>query len=370
MPFKNYTLIILFSAFVLQESAAYDHQPPAVPADSVGIERIGGEVYIKHRVSQGETLFSLSRRYETAVADIHDSNPGIDVENLSIGDTLRVPLFPQFAQGKKTIHTVKEGETLYRISREHDVSIGDIRKWNVLTHQPLAIGQEIVIYHVERTTEASQQNEIDEKRYVVHTVMQGETLFAISRAYNIPVKELMQRNKLSDERIAFGQKLIIRDREVIASPELPMTASASGQTFTIPEPTASADEDEVDEEIYDRRLSRTEALEQEKQRIRAIRAAEKKAISAYEKKSELGFAAAIEGGMETQKFLALHRTAPVGTIIQIRNEMNNLSVFVRVVGKLPGTGVNEKVSIRISRAAYEKLGGINERFPVEITYVQ
>jgi LysM repeat protein len=370
MPFKIYTLITLLILFFQEGYAIVGLSPVTAQKDSVGVERVDGEMYILHQVSQGETLFSLSRKYATEVTALRSSNPAINVDDLGIGDTLRVPLFPQFTQGKKTIHTVKEGETLYRLSKQYDASISDIKKWNALTHQPLAIGQAIVIYHVERTAEANQQDEIDEKKYVVHTVMQGETLFAISRAYDVPVRELMQRNKLPDERIAFGQKLIIREREVIASPELPVTASTTN-TPTIPEPITSREEEEDDEEeVYDRRLTRAEALEQEKQRIRAIRAAEKKAMSDYEKKAELGFAAAIEGGIETQKFLALHRSAPVGTIIQIRNEMNNLSVFVRVVGKLPDTGVNEKVSIRISKAAYEKLGGINERFPVEITYIQ
>ena len=368
MQFKIYTFITLLIIFFQDGYASHGLSPVVVPEDSVGVERIDGEIFILHQVSQGETLFGLSRKYATEVAAIRQSNPAIDVDDLGIGDTLRVPLFPQFAQGKKTIHRVKEGETLYRLSKQYDVNISDLKKWNVLNQQPLAIGQEIVIYHVERANVKQQQNIIDERQYVVHTVMQGETLFAISRAYDVPVKELMQRNKLSDERIAFGQKLIIRERELIASPELPVTASTTS-ALTIPEPTINREEEE-DDEIVDQRLTRAEALEQEKQRIRAIRAAEKKALSDYEKKSELGFAAAIEGGIETQKFLALHRTAPVGTIIQIRNEMNNLSVFVRVVGKLPETGVNKKVSIRISRAAYEKLGGINERFPVEITYIQ
>jgi len=361
MHFKTCTLIVFF-AITFQDSFAF-HK---LPADSIGVERIGGEMYILHQVSQGETLFNLSRQYASEVTDIRKSNPTVDVDNLGIGDTLRVPLFPQFTQGKKSIHTVEEGETLYRLSKEYDASISDIKKWNALDRQPLAIGQQIVIYHVEPTRQDQQQKVIDEKKYVVHTVMQGETLFAISRAYDMPVKELMRRNNLPDERISFGQKLIIRERELLASPELPVTASTN-TALTIPKPMTSR---EKEDKGVKRNLTRAEALEQEKQRIRAIRAAEKKALSDFEKKSELGFAAAIEGGIETQKFLALHRTAPVGAIIQIRNEMNNLSVFVRVVGKLPNTGVNEKVSIRISRAAYDKLGGINERFPVEITYIQ
>jgi len=366
---KYYTLAILCTVLALPQAQAGSWPGSITAKDSLGIKRFGGEMYIMHKVTQGETLFGLSRRYKAEVASIRQSNPGTNVEDLGIGDTLRVPLFPEYAQGKKTIHTVKEGETLYRISREYDVSISDIKKWNVLQRQPLAIGQEIVIYHIARTTDPRLQDQIDEKKYVVHSVQQGETLFAISRAYDVSVKDLMQRNRLADERIAFGQKLIIRERELMASPEMPVTASTN-QTLTIPPPDVIREKEEDGENDGTRNLSRAESLEEEKARIRAIKAAEQKTLSSYEKKSELGFAAAIVGGIETQKFLALHRTAPVGTIIQIRNEMNDLSVFVRVVGKLPDTGINKKVSIRISGAAYEKLGGINERFPVEITYVQ
>jgi len=339
-----------------------------VPTDSIGIERYKGESYILHQVDEGETLFALSRKYNADLNIIRQVNPRLNVDQLSIGDTLRIPLFPQYYQGRKTIHSVEEGETLFRLSRTYQVTIENLRRWNSLDGRPLAIGEDIVVYHV---PEEKPETRLDEQKYVVHTVRQGETLFAISRAYGVAVNELMQRNRLSDERIAFGQQLVIREREIVATPELPVSASTLS-TPTIPEPPSKkiAEEEEDEEDIYDRRLSRSEALAQEKKRIEAIRAAEKKELSEYEKKSELGFAAAIEGGIETQKFLALHRTAPVGTIIQIRNEMNNLSVFVRVVGRLPDTGMNDKVSIRISQAAYEKLGGINERFPVEITYIQ
>ncbi|MCZ6899056.1 MAG: muramidase-2 precursor, partial [Bacteroidetes bacterium] len=72
---------------------------------------------------------------------------------------------------------------------------------------------------------------------------------------------------------------------------------------------------------------------------------------------------------ETRKYLALHRTAPVGTIIQIKNEMNDMRVFVRVVGKFPDTGNNEKLLIKISKAAYQRLGVIDSRFPVVLSYV-
>ncbi len=353
-----------------------------VVGDSVGLDRIDGEVYIVHRVSPGETLFALSRKYNTEVDLLRKINKSINIDKLSIGDSLRAPLFPQLTQGKKTIHTVKEGETLFRISRSYNVSIDELKRWNVTGNQALSIGQSLVIYQIGSLDNIAPQAGmpqaiIDEKKYVTHTVKPGETLYAISRAYGVSVSELMQRNKLPNESISFGQQLIIRDREVLEMPEMSVSAT-SVNTPTIPDPVINNSSqgndnmtgEEEEEEDNDPTLNRPESLEQEKERIRTIRASEKKALSEYDKKSEMGFASAIEAGIDTKKFLALHRSAPAGTIMQIRNEMNNLSVFVRIVGKLPDTGVNNKIAIRISQAAYEKLGGINERFPVEITYIQ
>jgi hypothetical protein len=81
-----------------------------------------------------------------------------------------------------------------------------------------------------------------------------------------------------------------------------------------------------------------------------------------------GLAELIEGTEGNRKYLALHRTAPVGTILKVRNEMNNREVFVRVMGKLPDTALTDKLIIRISKSAYDRLGAIDQRFRVEVTY--
>jgi len=55
--------------------------------------------------------------------------------------------------------------------------------------------------------------------------------------------------------------------------------------------------------------------------------------------------------------------------VVVRNEMNNQVVFVRIVGKLPDTGINEKVIIRMSSAAIKQLRAIDPKFRVEISYL-
>lgn len=79
---------------------------------------------------------------------------------------------------------------------------------------------------------------------------------------------------------------------------------------------------------------------------------------------EGGLAELIEGTDGNRKYLALHRTAKVGTILKVRNELNNREVFVRVRGELPNIGANTNVIIKISKSAYDRLGAIDPKFRV------
>ena len=87
-------------------------------------------------------------------------------------------------------------------------------------------------------------------------------------------------------------------------------------------------------------------------------------------KKEEGFAASIDESIESDKYLALHKSARNGTIIFVKNQMNGNVVIVRVVGKLPNTGNNDKISIRLSSIAFDKLDARDSIIPVELTYVK
>ena len=82
-----------------------------------------------------------------------------------------------------------------------------------------------------------------------------------------------------------------------------------------------------------------------------------------------GFASSIDDSEDSDKYLALHKTADIGTIIFVKNQMNENIVIVRVIGKLPKTGNNDKIDIFLSRIAFEKLNAKDQIIPVELTYV-
>ena len=294
----------------------------AAPADSLRVETINGQVYVIHKVDKGETLYSISKRYGASMNDIAEASP--DVKNgLKAGMTIRVPYQKTQNTPAKKIHTVAKGETLYAISRVYDVSYQQLMAWNDLDDTDLKIGQRLTISgpNKEKPVNYYQQGK------TIHIVQQGEGLYAIGREHNVSVEELMEWNNLESGALQLGQELIVKKGD---GPNY----VAPGQ----PQLTVEAGKPEV------RRYE-------------------------VEKMMESGMAALIEGTADNKKYLALHRSAPLGTLIAIRNEMNNQMVFVSVVGVLPDTGVNSRVIIRISEAAYNNIGAIDPKFRVELSYL-
>ena len=94
-------------------------------------------------------------------------------------------------------YVVKKGDTLYGISKMYNVSVDDIKKYNGLTSNDLSVGKVLKI-----------PNTINV--YDSYTVKRGDTLYSIAKKYNITVDRLRQLNNLSSNNLSIGEKLIIR----------------------------------------------------------------------------------------------------------------------------------------------------------------
>lgn len=82
---------------------------------------------------------------------------------------------------------------------------------------------------------------------------------------------------------------------------------------------------------------------------------------------EEGVALVYQNGKTSNQLLAYHKTAPAGTMIKVRNEINNRETFVYVVGKLSETEAPDTL-IKLSKSACERLKAEDSRFKVEVTY--
>jgi LysM repeat protein len=327
-------------------------------ADSIGISTNNDKQYIIHEVEAGETLFGLSQRYGVGVEAIKNENAQ-SVSSLKIGQKVLIPFHQKvLAKGDK-IHTVKSSETLFSISRQYNVKVDDLKMWNNLSGNSISIGQKLVIKGaVSNTSNSAKNNEIPKENGKSHTVVQSQTLYSISRMYGVSTDQIKEWNHLEYNTLEIGQVLVVSSsrsqlekEEVSNSSMLPIgekEAVAVIPLVTTPKQvemneTETAEvKSDSDDEVIDKPV---------------------------EKIVQRGLAEVIENTEETKKYLALHREAPAGTIMQVQNDMNGQSVFVRVVGGIPSTGDNSKVILKISQKAFDRLGAVDTRFPVEISYI-
>jgi len=334
---------------------------PQVPTDSLGTETINGKVVVVHRVEEKETLYSLSRRYGTTVDDILQLNPDAN-DGLEIGEILKVPFSRKSTVATSTttpggVHVVKEKETLYSISKMYDVSIEDIKEWNHMSSNSLSLGQELIIKKMNTqpvVTATTTTTPVMTMQKGVHEVAPKETMFSISKQYNVNIDDLRRWNNLEGNDLKVGQLIFVappkNQAEVVTSPSSAVVVAAPVVKEEIPSSVSSTPPPTTNTNTASQTVTISENVKDGDEVIQA------------------GLAELIEGTEGNRKYLALHRTAPVGTILKVRNEMNNREVFVRVIGKLPDTALTSKLIIKVSRSAYDRLGAIDPRFRVEVTY--
>ncbi|BDC98375.1 LysM peptidoglycan-binding domain-containing protein [Persicobacter psychrovividus] len=305
-----------------------------------------------HTIQKGQTLYSIARQYHASVKELEELNPGL-TNNIAAGQTIKVPAGTAQATASKKVHVVKSAETLYSISRQYNVSANQLIQYNNLKSTALTAGQALKIPS-DGADAVKVASEIAKANSKKHKVQRGETLYAIAQKYQVSVANIKSWNAMKGNSLDVGQELIVGLGKAEASPvvvaevNVPAKKETASPTKTLPATAAKSDKP-VKEIPY----SREEIQDG----------------SEFKKVVERGMSGIMTGSEDTKKYLALHPTAPVGTIMQVRNDMNNRSVFVRVIGKLPPTGDNKKLVISLSKTAYERLGAFDQRFPVEVTYV-
>ncbi len=399
--FTSIALITMISQFrflsafllVFVLTLSYSNASSLIAGDSVGVERVGNKTFILHKVSPQETLFAISRKYQVPVGEIQSANEVLK-QGLKIGQTIRVPYIEKNAvPAGAALHKVNPGETLFSISKKYGISVDSLKQWNKLMGNDLSVGQALIVKDATLAsdyqappvapvltttptvttakvtpTAAETQPKTDSKpdkksaqqpeatkpqpeptrtsitvanttpvapgEWISHTVKQGETLFSVSTQYNSSVEDLIKWNGLTSNNLRSGQVI-----KVGRAPEGPSTVPVIGT----PKTATSTAEMTVEPTIEN-------------------------TSGGFKNITETGQAELIDGTGGHKKYLVLHRTAPVGSIMRVKNEENDLTIFARVVGTLPETGDNSKLVIKLSQAAFDQLKAVNQRFPVEVLY--
>jgi LysM repeat protein len=335
--------------------------------DSVGIKSEGNSKYIVHEVDAGETLFALSRKYQISVDEIRKANTS-SLTNLDIGQTILIPVKEKQVDDNAIIHEVKSSETLFSISRSYNVTVDELKEWNSISGNSISVGQKLRI-EKPGPSETSGEASINVSNRKTHVVQESQTLYSISRMYDVSTEQIKEWNSLASNSLSIGQTLIVS-----ASSSETATTESNSSMLPTSENKASVVQPSTDQSsgqlaTGDAGVAATSSTISKQVPVSDPAEEVSRVDPPAEKVVQRGMAEVIEDTQNTKKYLALHRNAPMGTIMQVKNEMNNQTVFVRVVGPIPPTGDNEKLILKISKKAYDRLGAVDNRFPVEVSYI-
>lgn len=85
---------------------------------------------IYYEIKQGDTLYSISRRHNVDMNAIIMANPFMNVYNLQIGDVMCLPCIPHDNYTNFTTYLVRDGDTLGSIIAENNINLADLMELN------------------------------------------------------------------------------------------------------------------------------------------------------------------------------------------------------------------------------------------------
>jgi LysM repeat protein len=152
--------------------------------------------------------------------------------------------------------------------------------------------------------------------------------------------DLRKWNNLNSDRLQVGQRLLVQEPNIEKENLLP---------------------NKSDKNVTEGKIDMTPPAPTE------TKTAETTSSEGLKKTIENGIAELIDVPDNSGKYLALHKTAPIGTLVLVKNLANNQSIWVKVIGRLPNA--DAKLIIKLSPKAFEKLNAVDKRIRAEISYL-
>ncbi|MFN3967433.1 LysM peptidoglycan-binding domain-containing protein [Flavobacterium sp.] len=231
-----------------------------------------------HKVRRGESLSKISDRYGVTISDLKKwnrlksskapmgrnlkiyvgDNSNTDIasnENKATNDTdTEASNTSKVFKEEKVVtykdvvkyHKVRKGDNLGEISGKYGVSVAEVKKWNKLRSNNIALGANLKIIKNERvvttvrkevktdkailenkaeTAVASNDNNVDtnENPSDYYEVQRGDNLFSIAKKFNVSLEDLKKWNNLNDLNVQLGSKLALANKDENAVAEEPKT---------------------------------------------------------------------------------------------------------------------------------------------------
>ena len=169
----------------------------------------------KYTVRRGDTLYGIARLYGVTVNQLRAWNDVPSARRLRPGKRLNIWKTRVRYNGSKDYHVIRRGDTLWEIAKAYGVTVNKLRAWNdVPSSKRLRPGKKLTIRKSKKSssrkpTRLASSEKADE--ILFHTIRRGDTLWGISRAYGVSIRQLRKWNDISSsKRLRPGKRIIVR----------------------------------------------------------------------------------------------------------------------------------------------------------------
>ncbi len=222
--------------------------PPSIEGGGVADIVPSGKTHI---VRPGDTLFSVSSRYSTSVAELRSINRLSD-DTLDIGETLLIPdgqTWSAKPANRTAVHVVSGEESMASIARQYGVTEDSIARANPTAYaSDLRHGERLTIPNPQRLPSSGPRSVSHTPRggtttstvvtsNVTHIVKKGEMLGRIASKHGITLSKLMAANGIKNaNKIVVGQKLLVPGKRTTRTISQPVPANLREEQETTPLP--------------------------------------------------------------------------------------------------------------------------------------
>ena len=360
---------ILLSSFVYSQNEN--------KTDSIFLNYTAGKgLTFEYTVEPGNTVYSISKKFDVEISDIYSINKGLNKVPLSRGSVIFIPLnknilvkdlYKRNSKRTKVFYKVGQKETLFRIAKVNlDMSVEELMKLNKIKNTDLNLGQLLFVGYL-ASDERNQElvNNIlphsgdktikplsREKAITFDKVVLNDVSFQNSKAKKVKEPALRKAKKSKsdtdpNENIVVSSKKQQEDR--------------TSETIPLKEKKARLKNDEKEKLEFVGVISRPVSESGQSENVgqeHILKSHKDSGIALWNKQSRV------------KGVYVLSNDAALNTMIEINNPMVQRKIFAKVIGNIPTNTYPDNVKVVLSPEAAMTLGALDSRFFVKLHYLK
>ncbi len=232
MKKNNFNYLIHLFALVFCFSSCVTH----AQTKSTNVQTINGKKYYIHKVEKGQSLYAISKVYNMDVNSILTVNEDA-IDGLKNGQELKIPVESLLNKSATTslpidtnkyvYHKVEKGQTIYAITKKYGIDEKKLNSYNPIITSGLKEGDYIIVGEKSKKTTVTNTNQ-SLANATNYTVLQSETLYGISKKFNVSTDDLIKWNPELKDGVKQGQII-----KIAGNNKQPITTTTTTTTTSI-----------------------------------------------------------------------------------------------------------------------------------------